>query len=87
MKIKEGYVLKEIAGASMVVTVGDAADQFYGMMKLNRTGVYLWKLLEAEITEEEVVRKALEHFQVDEEKLKEDVHAFVGKLKEIGIIE
>ena len=46
MKIKDGFVLTEAAGNSLVVAVGDMADKFSGYIKLNSTGAFIWKLIE-----------------------------------------
>jgi len=46
MKVKEGYMLREVAGNSVVVAVGKATLDFNGLITLNSTGTFLWKLLE-----------------------------------------
>ena len=38
MKIKEGYVLREVAGQAVVIAVGEASKTFHGMINLNETG-------------------------------------------------
>lgn len=60
MQTREGYLLRDVAGAPVVVATGKAAEQFLGMMNLNKTGAFFWKLLEKGATEEELVEKALE---------------------------
>ena len=46
MKIKEGFVLRTIAGSNIVVPVGAASIDFNGMITLNDSGAFLWKELE-----------------------------------------
>ena len=58
MKIKEGFVLREIAGSYIVVAVGDAVKTFNGVINLNQTGALLWKEL-SEGGDEETLLKAL----------------------------
>lgn len=43
MKIKEGFVLRNMGGQAVVVSIGSASKVFNGMVKLNETGEYLWK--------------------------------------------
>ena len=42
MKIKEGFILREVAGNYIVVAVGSAVKQFNGVITLNETGAFLW---------------------------------------------
>ena len=45
MKIKEGYILRNVAGSFVVVPIGEAASEFNGMMNLNDTGAFLFEKL------------------------------------------
>ena len=55
MKIKSGFVLRDVAGKTFVVATGELSKTFKGMITLNETGKYIWKLLENEITKEEII--------------------------------
>ena len=46
MKLKKDYVLRQAAGAWVVLPLGEEAVNFSGMLKLNDSGVMLWKVLE-----------------------------------------
>ena len=35
MRIKEGFVLREVAGQVVVIATGEASKGFHGMIKLN----------------------------------------------------
>ncbi len=86
MKIKSGFILREVAGSYLVVAVGSRVKQFNGMINLNETGAFLWKLLEKGTTEEEAVAAMLGAYDVDEEIAKADVKAFIAKLTEAGVL-
>lgn len=86
MKIKSGFVLKEIAGSFIVVSVGERVKEFNGVITLNETGVLLWKKLESGATEEELVKALLSEYDVDEATAKADVSGFVNKLKEAKLL-
>ena len=45
MKIKEGFVVKEIAGQCVVIALGEASKIFNGLIKLNDTGRFIWEKL------------------------------------------
>ena len=81
MKIKEGFLLRQVAGQTVVLPTGDELD-LNMMITLNGTGAFLWELLQEETTEEEMVKALLAEYDVDEERAKASVAAFVNKLRE-----
>ncbi len=86
MKIKEGYLLREVAGNYIVVAVGEAVKEFNGLVNLNESAAFLWKQLEEDKTEEQLVAALLGEYEVEEQKAKEDVGTFVKKLQEAKLI-
>lgn len=86
MKIKDGFILREVAGSYLVVAVGAAVKQFNGMINLNDTGAFLWKLLENGADEDGMVKALLAEYEVEEEVARADVKAFVNKLTEAGLL-
>lgn len=87
MKIKEGFILKDLGGQTVVVAVGNATQTLNGMIKLNDSGVVLWEKLESGATEDELKDALMKKYDISEETAKEDVAAFVNSLKGPGIIE
>ncbi len=86
MKIKDGFILREVAGSFIVVAVGDAVKTFNGIITLNETGAFLWKALEQGATEEELLKALLEEYDVDESVAKEHVKKFIAKLTEAKLV-
>lgn len=87
MKIKGDFVIKEMAGSTVVIPVGAQVMDFNGMLKLNDTGAFLFSSLKTDTTYEVLVAKLLEEYDVTQEKAEQDVTAFVNKLKEADLIE
>lgn len=87
MKIREGYLLRQVAGSSIIVAVGDQAVNFDGIKTLNETGVFLWKQIDDGKTEEEIVKALMDEYEVDEETAENDVREFVKLLINNGLIE
>ena len=87
MKIKEGFIRRNIGGNDVVVAVGKASVNFNAMINLNSTGALLWSLLEKEATEAELVDALLDKYDIDEATAKRDVDAFLFKARSAGIIE
>ena len=86
MKIKDGYLLREVAGNYIVVAVGEAVKEFNGVINLNETGAFLWKILQEGATEEQLLNALLEEYEVEKELAEKDVKAFVAKLTEAKLI-
>jgi len=87
MKIKKGFLMREVAGKYVVVPVGIGTNEFKGMVQMNKIGAFLWNSLEQEQTSEELVQKILAKYDVTEEQAVLDVEKFIGELLNAGILE
>ncbi len=87
MKIKDGFLLRNIAGNFVVVPVGKENIDFNGMVSLNGTGAFLFEKMQAGITEEELIQALMQEFEVSEETAKEDVKLFIQKVEREGLFE
>ena len=81
MKIKDGYMLREVAGNSVVVAVGKAVLDFNGLIILNSTGTFLWKMLKEETNQEALLTAILDEYEINEATAKIDIAEFIDKLK------
>ena len=86
MKIKDCFILKNIAGVNTVISTSTNTS-FEGMITLNDTGVFMWNLLSQGISIDELVEKMIEEYDIDKATAKKDTEAFVNKLKKIDIFE
>ncbi len=80
MKIKDGYILRQVAGNSIVIAVGDEAINFNGIITINTAGTFLWRLLEKGATKEELLDAILKEYDIDAETAKKDIDEFIEKL-------
>ncbi|MBQ7266035.1 MAG: PqqD family protein [Firmicutes bacterium] len=87
MKIKEGYLLRTVAGSNIVVPVGEGSMDFSGVIQLNDVGAFLWKILENGSDSQNLVSQLLKEYDVDEATAKNDVEDFLNKLREAGLVE
>lgn len=85
MKIKEGWMVREVAGEFVAIPVGAQID-FNGMITLNETGKTIWSCLEQGAEQEEVVQAILKEFDVDEETARSHTAAFIERLKELELL-
>ena len=87
MKIKEGFILRQVCDEFMVIPVGPASIDFKSVIRLNESGAFLWKLLEEDCEKEQLTAKILEEYDVPKEVAKADIDNFILKLTDAGILE
>ena len=85
MKIKEGYLLRQVAGQHVVLPTGGELD-LNVMISLNETGAFLWQRLENGAEEASLVADLLAEYDVDEDTACSCVAAFVKKLDDHGFL-
>jgi len=87
MKIKDGFLLREIAGTPVVVPIGERVIEFKGMMVLNDHGLFVWNLLQNECTFDDVLGSILEEYDVDEVTAKADLEDFLAHVRKNGALD
>lgn len=87
MKIKEGFILKKIAGSTVAVPAGENLVNLQLMLTLNESGAFLWDCLQKPCEEENLVEALTAEYQVDNETARQDVKEFIAVLKENQILD
>ena len=82
MHISPDFILRDVAGVSVVIPTGEAARHFSGLISLNETGTFLFTLLREERTEQELVENMLEAYDIDATVAAADVAEFITNLRE-----
>ena len=86
MKRSENFILREILDESILVPVGEAAARLNGMASMNEVGCLIFKALEQEQTEEDLMALLCSTYQVDEETARRDLGEFLDQLRRIGAL-
>lgn len=86
MKLKDGFVLRQVGGHWIVVPVGAQVIHFNCMITLNDTGAFLWQQLQNEHTAEELTEAMLQEYDVPREVAQADVAQFVEKLQQAELL-
>ena len=86
MIIKKELIKREIAGDTILVPVGKTVYDSNGLFVLNEMGAFIWDLLPQADTEEAICNAVLEQYEVSAETAKQDVSAFLEKLREMDIL-
>lgn len=85
LKLKEGFVLRQVAGENVALPSGDELD-LNMMITLNGTGAFLWGLLEQGAEEESLVEALLKEYDVDEALARNCVADYIVKLRDYGFL-
>ena len=86
MKLKEGFVLREIDQEYLVVPVQERAKEIHGIISLSETGAFLWKLLASETKEEDLIKAVLEEYDAEEKVAETDVKDFLKEVSKHGFL-
>ena len=82
MQINQDFTIQKVGASYVAVPIGETSKNFRGMVQLNETGAFLWKLMAAkDCTEEELVEAMLAEYEVAREVAAADVHAVVETLR------
>ena len=87
MKIKKGFVLREVGSEHVVVPVGEMSKNFHGMINLNETGAFLWRFFSEEHTAQEAIDALCREYEADKELVERDVNRFVEILTQNAFCE
>lgn len=85
MKLKDGFILRTVAGETVVLPTGGVTN-FDMMITLNDTGRFLWELLAKGAERDELVEAILSEYEVAPETAEKSVDAFVARLKELDFL-
>ncbi len=86
MKIRDGFIVKNIANTNVVVAVGDATKYLSGTITLNDSGLLIWKELEKGCEKVRLIELMLENYDTDAKTAERDIDAFISTLKKHEII-
>lgn len=88
MKIKKGFVLREMCGENIVTAEGLEHINFNKLISLNSTAAFLWnKVADKEFTTKEMAELLVEEYQIDMELALKDSEALCQAWINAGIAE
>lgn len=87
MKIKSGFILKDVAGSNLIVPIGDNLVDFSQMITINETGAFLFNKLISGAEIDELATALTEEYDIDFDSAKSDAEKFVKLLSDEGMLE
>lgn len=89
MKLKDGLILREVAGQYVIVPTGKRVQEVTNIVYISSSAAYLWDYMkDHEFEKEDLVQRILEHYSgVTEEKAGADIDKFLKTLSDNNIME
>ena len=84
LKIKDGFIVREILDSYMAVPVGERTREVHGVIALNETGAFLWKILEEDTSEDKLIASMVKEYEITEKTAKDDIKEYLSFLREKG---
>lgn len=87
VKLNDGYVLRKVGQAYMVMPTGARMKDYQGMITLNETGAFLYKEVEKEgSSKEKLIEACMAEYNVPEEEATQAVDSFIEQCSDCGLM-
>jgi len=86
IKLKPGFILRRIANSDIVIPVGNNIASFNGLITLNETAAFLFKLINEGTTVTELIEALTKEYDVDPGLAGNDVDDFVSQLEKADML-
>ena len=89
MRIKKGFVLREVCGEHVIIGEGLGAINFGKMLALNESAAWLWQQAVAmnDFTIDTLAQKLCDEYEVSADEAKTDVAAIIAEWQNVGVVE
>ena len=88
MKVKEGFVLRKIAGESVVVAAGERAREMRNIIVLSESAALLWDSMQHDFTQEQLEAIIMDSYDdVSLDVAREDITKFLDYLRHEKVLE
>lgn len=89
MKIKKGFVLRDVCGEQVIMGEGIGALDFGRLLCLNETAAWLWKQaeLQGDFSVESLAEALCGEYDVSEDQARIDVAAIVAEWQKVNVLE
>ena len=89
MKIKKGFVLREVCGENVIIGEGLGAINFGKMLALNESAAWLWKqaVEMGDFTIDSLAEKLCQEYDVSADEALQDVTEIIGEWQKVNVVE
>ena len=89
MKLKDGLILREVAGQYVIVPTGKRGQEVTSIVYISSSAAYLWDYMkDHEFEKQDLVTQIMEHYTgVTEEQASDDIEKFLKTLADNNILD
>lgn len=87
MKIKEGFVLRNVVDEFIVMPTGDNIAKFEGAVVLNEVSAFIFKQLQNPVSRDDLLTAMLNEYEVDEATAAADLDVLLENFVDMGLLE
>lgn len=88
MKLKYDFVVNQVAGETVAVSVGNTDGKFNGYIKLNDTGAFIFKALKNDTTRDKIISDLKNEYpDTDEADIVDSVNDIIEKFEKAELLE
>lgn len=87
MKVKDGYILKKVAGENIVIATGEARLSFNGIITFNEVGAEVFTRLDGTRTVSQIVDEIASLYNAPKDVIEKDINKLIEKMRNHGLLE
>lgn len=87
MKRNDNYIVRRIAGETLLVPTGAAAREFSGLITLNELGAFIWDHLNEARDAQDLARRIAAEYEVELSTAQADAQEFLELLASRNMVE
>lgn len=84
MRIKDGFIKKQILDDMVVVATGEAGKDFEGLVRLNETASFIWDEVSQGRSLDQITKDMVDRYEVDEDQARQDASGVIEEMKKNG---
>ena len=87
MRAVKDFIMREIAGETILIPSGSAAKKFNGLITVNELGAFIWNALSEDLTLDALTERITEAYEVDAATARADASELLDELRQVGALE
>ena len=89
MKLKSGFVLREVCGQKVIVAEGFEAVDFGHLISLNDSAANIWQIAQqqGDFTVDSIAQEICQQYDIDLNTAQNDIKSLLESWKNLGIVE
>ena len=87
MKIKEGFVLRNVVDEYIVMPTGENIAKFEGAVVLNEISAFIFRQLENPVSRDDLLSAILNEYDVEPDQAAADLDALLDNFRQMGLLE